>query len=71
MQRCFVKGIDINELLEDSPSLRYDIEQKITRAYEKARLNAEDETGIDKKNFPAICPFSSDEIMDKEFFPQE
>ncbi|OQY60356.1 MAG: hypothetical protein B6245_01915 [Desulfobacteraceae bacterium 4572_88] len=63
--------IDINDLLEDSPSLRHDIREKIDRAYKKARLKAEDETGIDKEKFPAVCPFSAEEIMNEEFFPEE
>lgn len=63
--------IDINDLLEDSPSLRHDIAEKIDRAYKKARIMAEDETGIDKKNFPASCPFSPEEIMNEDFLPEE
>jgi hypothetical protein len=61
--------IDIDELLEDSPSLRNDLEAKIKRAYEKAKLKAEADTGIDKELFPEACPFSSEEIFDEEFFP--
>jgi len=61
--------IDIKELLNESPSLRYDIEQKIDSAYEKAKLKAEDETGIDAKIFPKNCPFSLEQIMDRNFFP--
>lgn len=62
--------IDINELLEDSPSLRYEITQKLEIAYEKAKLNAEDETGIDQCHFPRQCPFSLEEILGKDFFPE-
>jgi hypothetical protein len=63
--------IDINELFDDSPSLRYEIEKKIEIAYKKARLKAEDETGIDKKYFPNVCPFSLEQILDEGFFPEE
>ena len=63
-----IQRIDINELLADSPSLRYEIEQKIKIAYEKAKLNAEDETGIDKKNFPAECPFTLEEMLNQKIF---
>jgi len=62
--------IDINELLADSPSLRYEIAAKIQVAYEKAKLSAEDETGIDRKNFPAECPFSLEQMLKKDFFPE-
>ncbi len=63
--------IDINDLLEDSPSLRYDIENRIKKAYKKAKLKAEDETGINKKQFPEICPFLTEEIVSEDFFPEE
>jgi len=63
--------LDIIELLEDSPSLRYEVEDKIEKGYERAKLIAEDETGIDKKNFPKKCPFSFDQILDNEFLPDD
>jgi hypothetical protein len=62
--------IDIHELLEDSPSLKTEILDKISAAYEKAVLAAEDETGIDQRNFPNACPFTLEQILDKEFFPE-
>lgn len=61
--------IDILELLEDSPSLKHEIEKKIDTAYQKAKLGAEDETGTDRKNFPEICPFTLEEMLEKDFFP--
>lgn len=63
--------IDVNELLEDSPSLRHEIMQKMEVAYEKAKLHAEDETGIEKSHFPENCPFSLEKILEKDFFPEE
>ena len=63
--------IDISELLEESPSLQYDIGDKIAVAYEKARLSAEDETGIDKNNFPEQCPFTLTQTLKKDFFPED
>lgn len=66
-----VQRIDIRELLEDSPSLRNEILDKIAVAYEKAKLAAEIETGIEKQNFPAECPFSFEQILDEEFLPNE
>ncbi|MDP2903556.1 MAG: DUF29 family protein, partial [Methylovulum sp.] len=63
--------IDIAELLEDSPSLQYDLERYCAVAYEKARLSAEDETGIDKANFPEQCPFTLAQMLKKDFFPDD
>lgn len=63
--------IDILELLEDSPSLHYELGERITIAYEKARLSAEDETGIDKNNFPDVCPFTFEQLLKKDFLPED
>lgn len=62
--------IDIKELFEDSPSLRRDLEAKIAKAYSKAVLLAEDETGLDRQIFPLVCPFSSKALLDDAFFPE-
>jgi hypothetical protein len=64
-----VQRIDIRELLEDSPSLRGEVSDRIETAYEKAKLAAEVETGIEKQNFPAACPFSLEQILDEDFLP--
>ncbi len=65
-----VQRIDIRELLEDSPSLKNEIADKIEIAYEKAKLTAEVETGIEKQNFPSQCPFSLEQILDESFLPE-
>ncbi len=65
-----VQRIDILDLLEDSPSLRTEILDKIATAYEKAVLAAEVETGIEKANFPSECPFSLEQILDETFLPE-
>lgn len=64
-----VQRIDVQELLEDSPSLKSEIADKIAVAYEKAKLAAEVETGIEKNNFPPECPFSLEQILDENFLP--
>ncbi len=63
--------IDILELLEDSPSLRYELAERIIIAFEKAKLSAEDETGLDRNNFPESCPFSFDQLLNKDFLPED
>lgn len=62
--------LELLDLLEDSPSLRHEMEKKIAKAYERSRLMAENETGIDKNIFPAKCPFSFAQILDKDFYPE-
>ena len=65
-----IQRSELEELLEDSPSLRTELEQYIERAYARAKLLAEDETKIEATAFPADCPYSFEAIMDQTFFPQ-
>lgn len=62
--------MDISELLQDSPSLRYALEERVASAYEKAKLSAEDETGISQESFPSACPFTLTQLLDRAFFPE-
>ena len=62
--------IDVADLLEDSPSLRHEIEERLSRAYVKARILAEAETGLDRESFPPTCPYELEQIMDKDFRPE-
>jgi Domain of unknown function DUF29 len=61
--------IDIQELLEESPSLKHEIELKFSLAYKRARLDASSEMGIKKNVLPEKCPFSLSQCLDNEFFP--
>jgi hypothetical protein len=63
--------MDIQELLSESPSLRHELKQGIEIAYQKAKLKAEDKTGIDLRHFPINCPFSFEQILDDNFFPEQ
>ncbi|MGH7099068.1 MAG: DUF29 domain-containing protein [Stellaceae bacterium] len=47
---------EIDALLTDSPSLRPEAAEMLARAYEKARQDAIDETGLPSVIFPAECP---------------
>ncbi len=54
--------LDIEELLEDSPSLSHDLEEQLTRAYSKAMLLAEQETGLERrarKGYIELSAFSN------------
>jgi hypothetical protein len=59
----------ISLLLDDSPSLKYEIEQKLANAYEIAVLSAANETGLDEDHFPESCEYTVDEVLDAEFYP--
>lgn len=56
-------------LLEESPSLKYEIELKLADAYEIAILSAANETGLDESVFPESCEYSLTEALDSHFYP--
>ncbi|HLC16431.1 MAG TPA: DUF29 domain-containing protein [Thermodesulfovibrionia bacterium] len=58
-------------LLEDSPSLKYEIEEKIIRAYNLAITDTEKETGIRKKLLPQTCPYTFDQLKNNNFWPEK
>ncbi len=61
----------VEELLAESPSLKYQLKEKINNAYLKAVLIAARETGIAKDRFPINCPFTWQQIVDDDFWPSK
>lgn len=61
---------EVLDLLEDSPSLKHKIKEKMDRAYRKATLWAATEMGINKSIFKNTCPFSLEKVLNKKFFPK-
>lgn len=59
----------ISLLLDDSPSLKSEIEQKLADAYEIAVLSAANETGLDEDRFPESCEYTLDQVLDTGFYP--
>lgn len=60
---------EVIELIEDSPSLKHELNLKLEHAYKKAVLFAATETGIGKERFPKSCPFSFEQCLDNEYLP--
>lgn len=61
---------EVADLLEESPSLKGEMNQHLEHAYEKALLMALKETGFSIDVFPVQCPFSLMQILDFGFFPE-
>lgn len=57
------------DVLEDNPSLKSKLDAILSRSYSNTRIMACKETGIDKKDFPATCPWNYDRIMDNDYYP--
>lgn len=61
--------LEIERILEDSPSLRSYPEAALTRAYRGAPKVAALETGLAQADFPAYCPYTAEQALDDEFWP--
>jgi hypothetical protein len=55
--------------LEDNPSLKHKINEIILKAYKLSISKAVRETGLDEKYFPTECPYTFDQLLNEEFFP--
>ena len=60
---------EILDLLEESPSLKYQIELKFNHAYEKAKIICSEQIGIDENELPKNCPFNLEECLNFNFLP--
>jgi hypothetical protein len=61
----------IQEILEDSPSLKDYYAQVFHQSYGKAQALAADETGLEIHHFPAESPYNLKQVLDADFLPGE
>ena len=61
---------EIPDHLAENPGLKPRRHELFQAAYDGARLDAILETGLPEETFPETCPFSLDQAMDKDFWPQ-
>lgn len=61
--------IQIEKRLKNSPSLRPKILEIIIGEYPPARENAADETGLPLTAFPEQCPFTVEQIIGDDYWP--
>ena len=60
---------EIGEELDDSPSLRDYPRTVLPKQYSVARLKAAGDTGYPLETFPETCPFTIEQILDPDFYP--
>jgi Domain of unknown function DUF29 len=60
----------IEDLLDESPSLRPTVPDVVPLAYVDAREDAAEETGLPQSAFPETCPFSAEETLSRGFLPE-
>ena len=61
---------ELRRLFRNSPSLKKQVPEAIAECYEDAVEQASLETGLPAKTFPQDCPFASEQILDRDFFPE-
>ena len=62
--------LDVADHLADNPSLKARLPDALAAAYERARNSAAAETDLPDSRFPHTCPWSFEQIMDAEFWPE-
>ena len=62
--------LKILDHIDDNSSLKATRDVAIATAYRYACIDAERETGLPDKTFPAHCPWTYDQMMDENFWPQ-
>jgi hypothetical protein len=60
----------LEDHLGDNPSLKSALGEAIVAAYRNAILGAARETNLERSVFPIACPWSFDQIMDSNFYPE-
>lgn len=66
-----VQRRDLARHIGRNPSLKPEIAEAITYAYENAKIEAAAETGLPEVTFSSVCPWSFEQIMDDRFWPGE
>jgi hypothetical protein len=65
-----VQRTSINKLLLRNPGLKSRIDEALADSWAEARDLAIAETDLPDSNFPETCPFTLEEIMNPDFFPE-
>ena len=60
---------ELRVIVDESPSLRAALAAAIAFEYVTARKRAVTETKMAEENFPAVCPYTQDQILDDDFWP--
>lgn len=61
---------ELRRLLQQNPSLRPLVASVIADGYADARLEASDETEIPLATFPQTCPWTPEQVLDADFWPE-
>jgi hypothetical protein len=70
--RLSIEGqrLDVRSHLSDNPSLKSQLDGAIALAYRRARIEAARETELDVDEFPGVCPWTFEQMMSQDFWPE-
>lgn len=60
----------VEDLLSESPSLRNRVPELVSDRYRIARNNAIIETGLAEDTLPLDCPYTPEQVLDPDFWPE-
>ena len=60
----------LEDHLKDNPSLKAQLGQAMRDAYRLALVEAQRETGLARSTFPSDCPYTFDQAMSPDFWPE-
>ena len=60
----------IYDIFDDSPGLRQYLRNEFSKVYARARKRASRETQKPLDVFPTDCPFTIEQVLDENYFPQ-
>ena len=61
--------LNFSETLDENPSLKPQFDTILKKAYAKSILKASQETALDERIFPSVCPWTLSQILDDNFYP--
>ena len=62
--------VELRALFRDSPSLKNQLPKSVAESYRDAVEEASLETGLPAETFPQRCPFTSEQILERDFFSE-
>ena len=66
----FEQRSQLQLILEDSPSLKYQLDERVNKAYLNALKTAMNETDLPESTFPSDCPYMLEQLLDETFYPE-
>ncbi len=68
---CRTQRLHLGKLLRQNPSLRPVVPEELVDAYTIARLEAATALGLEEDVVPRVCPWTSDQVLNPDFWPEE